>query len=281
MKNRSLLLVSTIIASILFMFSACVEDTNEKPTISVSIESGATYKVGSTVKFQIKVSSNEKLQELVVTANPTGASGTSNSTIPSSDDYSTTFVYDYVIPSSLKSGDNVTISFKVVDKVETNEETKTFTVGSNDVQFGTSTNSGKIYNANNPSSDYPSGWDLVSNEDKNGKASPSEVDMFNLTAAQGKFSYKWYSKNSTLYVNTSLDFNTATVNQAETAYNNGSPGGSNSSSSFSVSNGAIIVAKIRGTNEYAIIKITNIVDDGNDTNNDYIEFSYKKGTITK
>lgn len=101
-------------------------------------------------------------------------------------------------------------------------------------------------------------------------------DMSNTDAAGVVFTGSWEAKNSTNFVkDNSFDYDNATEEAARTAYNGGTQGKSVTNPQV----GDIYIAKLRGTDEYAVIKIT-VVDPtdttGGSGNPGKIEFDFKK-----
>ncbi len=102
-------------------------------------------------------------------------------------------------------------------------------------------------------------------------------DMENTDMAGSTFTGSWEAANTTMFVKapTSFDYDNATVESATATYTAGTP-------AAAVSNPAandIYVANLRGTNDYAVIKITNV--DPNDNtcncaNTGKISFDFKK-----
>ncbi len=96
--------------------------------------------------------------------------------------------------------------------------------------------------------------------------------MKNTSTVNDGWKNEWTSMNGTLFVKAnSYNYANATLEAAIAAYNAGTP-------SQTVTNPAandIYIAKLRGGNNYVVIKVTNVVETTND-NLDKIEFSYKK-----
>jgi len=118
-------------------------------------------------------------------------------------------------------------------------------------------------------------WNLVDNVSVSSPGPNSSKDMKNLnpTGNPYYFSCGWESLNNTLFViDNTFDYaNTFKQSIIRSAYLAGSP----SNTIDSVNIGDIIIAKIRGNDEYMAIKITNIGLTTSD-NLDFIEFEYKK-----
>lgn len=103
-----------------------------------------------------------------------------------------------------------------------------------------------------------------------------DKDMINMDLAGSAFTGSWTAGNSTMYVEASgFDYDGATVEAAETAYNNGTA----SASVNDPANGDIYIAKLRGNNIYAVIKIVDVDPDDNTCscgNTGKITFDFKK-----
>lgn len=119
-------------------------------------------------------------------------------------------------------------------------------------------------------------YDLVNNTTVAASGANSLKDMSNTDAAGDPFTGSWTAKNSTMFVKvSSFDYANATAQMAANAYNNGT-------ASASVADpivGDFYIAKLRGTSDYAVIKVTNV--DPNDNtcncgNKGKITFDYKK-----
>lgn len=99
-------------------------------------------------------------------------------------------------------------------------------------------------------------YDLVASQPIAGSGSsadPSKQDMKNTDAAGDIFSGSWTAANATLFVKSnSFDYDNATEAGAASAYADGTPG-PNINDPFV---GDIYIAKLRGTDDYAVIKVT-------------------------
>lgn len=119
-------------------------------------------------------------------------------------------------------------------------------------------------------------YDLVAGTTVAASGANSLKDMANTDAAGDPFTGSWEALNATMFVKAnSFDYANATVEAAAAAYANGT-------ASAAVSNPVandIYIAKLRGTNDYAVIKIT-AVDPADNTcncgNTGKISFDYKK-----
>lgn len=139
MKNLNVLFAFIMIASVA-IFSSCTSDDPESDPVKVTVtEVGSPdYTPGSTVSYQITVASNEELETFVISASTAGGTGSGiTSTDPATaltgtefekNLHSVTINYDYVIPTSLSEGSEITITFTATDKKTTDEGTGTITV---------------------------------------------------------------------------------------------------------------------------------------------------------
>lgn len=97
----------------------------------------------------------------------------------------------------------------------------------------------------------PGGFDLVKLEQRVVTDSDNDKDMENSDAAS-VFTGGWMAKNSTLFVKASgFDYSTGTIIDAKQIYASGTP----SASVLAPANGDMYIAKIRGMESYAVIKI--------------------------
>lgn len=198
-----------------------------------------------------------------------------------------------VLDSSFDSG-SVTRIFNLTAKNVVTTESFSFTIFDNDDQSAevsftittydpyqmTDIQNGIIYNAIGPHSGEV-GWDLVANTSVAITSSNNTIkDMMNQTTNITQ-NNNWVSGlqalNSTMYVETSASiYNNATTLIVPDAYTSGNP----VSEITNAAVGKYYIARLRGTNDYAVIKITDVyvttVNPPGDDNNDYIEFTYKK-----
>lgn len=297
MKNLSILLLATLMFTFMNVMTSCTDDDGEDivaDPLNITVEETGTptYTPGTTVNYSITITSGEKMKTLTVEIN--GAideaftkdlnNQTGTVTIPGG--------YDYMIPTSANPGDQISIVFKAEDKKTTDSDTKIITVVAEETPIA-GEHSGVIYHILGP---YQGAWDLVNDEgvSEGGSANRytgSNKDMINIENVDpGDFIHGWVAGNTTRFVKvTGFDYANATVEGAKAAYESGSPIGDHSYSAgdtgtgnpVMVSEGDIIVAKIRGNDEYAVIKIEAINDTGVEDNKDDITFSYKKASMTK
>lgn len=182
----------------------------------------------------------------------------------------------YVDYIEMSSGANIgltTWSFTVTDK-DGNTATATFTI---DVQnaatpLATVTMGGFFHIGGSLQGAY----DLVSGAVVAAAGADADKDMVNTDAAGDAFTGSWDAANATQYVKAnSFDYANATEEAATAAYAAGTASGT-------VTNPAqddIYIAKLRGADTYAAIKITSVDAANNDCacgNTGKVEFDFKK-----
>ncbi|MBI4646354.1 MAG: hypothetical protein HY738_07125 [Bacteroidia bacterium] len=139
------------------------------------------------------------------------------------------------------------------------------------------THTGVIWNLIGPNQ---GAWDLVANVGLSSGASSTLKDMKNTTTVASPapyiFNNEWTAMNTTLFVkNNSFDYiNTTLYSVVDAAYNAGSP----VSTVSNVAVNDIYIVKLRGTSDYAVLKVTNITLTSSD-NLDKIDFEYKKNFV--
>ncbi|OFY63550.1 MAG: hypothetical protein A3H98_14700 [Bacteroidetes bacterium RIFCSPLOWO2_02_FULL_36_8] len=137
-----------------------------------------------------------------------------------------------------------------------------------------------------------SGYDFLNDTIRYASAQDSVKDMINITFNSpynpadsnfhAVFAHGWKSLNGTLYVfaDSSIDFETATLEKAIAAFNKGTKKTQISFASLE----DIFVVKLRGKENYILMKITDVYDDfinkpdkdGNYYDCDYIGFRYRR-----
>lgn len=159
-----------------------------------------------------------------------------------------------------------------------NNESTTQTEYINTVVFLNEEHSGMIWNclsANNYA------WDLVQNVPRNITDADAGKDLANLTDSSYTFPpyyflNSWTALNSTLFKRANgLDYDYATLDAAIDAYSGGSVTYLPNPSATGLAMGDVYVARLRNTNDYVVIQITDVVWTDGD-NLDKIEFRYKK-----
>ncbi len=117
-------------------------------------------------------------------------------------------------------------------------------------------------------------WDLRNNQVQTfSKSVSSSCDLINVKSPDFSFRKEWQSENGTQFaLANSLNYHSKLcLENVKKCFSTSSP-----SSKVSFSNGSIIIAKLRGQDEFVVIKITEIKETSPEDNNDYIKFVYKK-----
>lgn len=259
--------------------SFTVNTVSQAPSISFITDAGytssdATVVIGTDFTAGITASkntnTNENLVRLLVTRDD-GVTEVLDSTF-SSGTVTRTFVFTAKNIVTTES-----FSFTIYDNND-KYASVSFTITTYDPYQMTETHTGTIYNALGAN---PAGWDLVSNNSLAYTSSNDDIkDMMNQTTVvtdNNNWVSGWEALNNTLYVETSASiYNNATTLNVPDAYSSGTPVSAITNAGI----GKYYVAKLRGGNDYAVIKITDVyvttVDLPYDDNNDYIEFEYKK-----
>lgn len=186
-------------------------------------------------------------------------------------DDSNNYDYELWIPSDA-GGTDITITFVATDK--RNNETSVDLI----IHVWNEYTNGIISNIQGPSS---SSWDLVENKKLITTDASSSKDISDKTSGStGDFlAGGWSAGANTKFVITDgFDYDNATKVSIKEEYENGDEATIISGSKLI--EGAVIIAKLRETEEYAVIKITEVYDDGKNGgtgyNSDYRKFSYKK-----
>jgi ribosomal protein S6E (S10) len=300
MKKSIFIPAILVLLSAIFMQS-CGDVLTTPPLINVSVVGTPTYAPGTTVQYQVAVSSsNGDLSTLTVqgtgSVNPASGSGV-NYTSPAAawdgsknqfvkGTASVTVFYDVKLGSDLANGTKFTLRFQITDaKAQTANQDIDVTVGggSSGTPMGTPVTGCQIYNY---LSALKSGWDMENDVQVSGTVAGK--DIWNDTQNQGQgwngtygFSPAiWTSSGTDVVPTTSLNYDSATLEQVKAAYDSGSKvqyyflDMSGTGTTFAV--------HIRGGNTYAILKITAIVGIQKSTpQDDYIQFDYKKATLAK
>jgi hypothetical protein len=124
-------------------------------------------------------------------------------------------------------------------------------------------------------------WDLVSNQPRALSEPDSSKDMINNSSLSTclppfNFSNSWIAGNQTRFKRANwYVYENASTQTAIDAYSGGTISHLPSATAQGLANGDIFIARLRGTNNYAVIRITNVEwTSGDDL--DKIEFTYKK-----
>ncbi len=257
----------------IFTLTSCDDDPKPAPTVTIlhsGVPATSAQLAPNTASYMLtgnaRASANFKSIKITLTYN--GATNTVKDILDfEKNDTVYTFMEEINLAGKNSAGSSVTITVSVTDQQD-QVGTGTLNIG-----FGSSetpmksSGSGMIYNWY---SSNASAWDLVNNRSRKAADSDSDKDMVNPSSTDWSFKKEWYSKNGTQFVkNNSFNYNNPTVEAAAAAFSGGS-------TSISVSQGDIIIAKLRGGSEYAVIKVTEIRETSIENNDDYIKFEYKK-----
>lgn len=121
-------------------------------------------------------------------------------------------------------------------------------------------------------------WDLVSNISVALSSPEDNKDMVNYTLAPGESPYYfyngWYASNETRFIRANfIDYQNAKLEDLVDVFSGSTIGPKVNVSSISEDD--VVIARLRNTSEYVVIKVTGITFTTND-DLDKIEFSYKK-----
>ena len=295
MKKLSYLLVAmTFVFSSAFLTSCFDEASESTLRMNVQETGSPSYEPGSSVPYEITVTSNKDIEGVTVNADDgeTSYTFTDDELEAGTVDSVTTLNYDYSIPESLADGEEVTLTFTATDEDKSVNSSASLTVV--DKTGLTTEEDGVIYHILGPDQ---GAWDLVANTgvSEGGTSNRylgSDKDMINRESVDGdaEFLNEFVAGNETRYVKANdFDYENATVEDAKATYEAASEvlgaaeeaGYDWNDFKYATANeGDVFVAKLRGNDEYAAIHITEVVNDANndgDTDDDsHIKFSYKK-----
>lgn len=271
-KILALALIATAIT-----FSSCKKDeeTPDGPTLTVtSSESSVWY--GDSIVFNYNITSNEKLELFTASSNLLG--DTDQEIDDFGGDHSTSGTVTFHIPTTgLSDGGSIVYSFYAEDKDgATYGDSKTITVSTSAPVTDTPMTDAQTGVINNLIGASQGAWDLVANAGVSSSGDAADKDIANTTTtgstAPETFETEWEALNATMFVmDAGFDYANATVEAATAAF----AAGTATATVSGVANGDVYVAKLRGGDDYAVIRITN-VDVTTDNNDDKIEFEYKK-----
>ena len=186
-----------------------------------------------------------------------------------------TYTYQAIVPTNAAKS-TIIVTFTAADtrKYETTVELELIV----ETPFEYERIGAIISNAQGPST---SAWNLVKDEGLFFNDPNINKDIAdNTSAGSGAFlKGGWTTGNATRFVVDSVfNYAKASVENATLAYENGEPKATLLNNDLAVGN--VIIAKIRGGEEFAVIEITDVFDDGVDggtgNNADYRKFNYKK-----
>jgi len=267
MKTLTALMAFTIFATV---FTGCKEDDPKvEPATVIAVTSptdGASQISGTTITLAFTANSDNGLKRVVVKfKSATGSEITKFDTLLTTQPTGFSFSRNYTVGSI--GSETYTIS--VTDKKD-NIETKSVNVKS--ITGFDAELFGKFYHILGTN---PGAFDLVRNEARIITDTDMDKDLVNNDGA-GVFTGGWIAKNSTMFVKAvGFNYNTGTSNDARNVYAAGSP---KSNIALPV-NGEIFIAKLRGTDTYAIIKIISndlMNDECGCSNKGKLTFNFKK-----
>lgn len=279
--NKIKVLMIAMLASA-FVFTGCSDDEEEDPSgPSMTVTpTEFTGWGGDTLTIDYAISSNEEITSLTVTPNTTELTSYTFDQSTLNGQFSATGTIEYILPdgSNWDDGDSFDIVFVAQDEDGGAEfpTSKTVTVTYDEPITSTpfdEEHTGEIWNIQGLEF---GAWDLVANVGLSVSASDDDKDMINTTTSQNPeiFVSGWTANNGTNFVDVSAagiayeDMDQEVVASAYAA-------GTAVTTVSDVEAGDIYIANLRGTGDYAVIRIDNVVITTTD-NNDKIEFTYKK-----
>lgn len=294
MKKINFLLLGFLFALIIGLTTSCSDDEGGDPVttdplkITVTEEDGATHYPGSDVVFTVNVTSSEKMQDVVVTPTNNGTPGAPQTFDLGNEKGSKTLSFTFSIPADAAMGSTIALEFVATDKQESKAASVSFVVSAPTTEVA----GGVVYHILGASQ---GAWDLVTNTGVSEGGSANRYlgenkDMINREPVAGKTAFlaEIVAGNETRFVkNNEFDYANATLEAALAAFAAGEPHGKgqtsmdpgdgslyNTHDPVAVATGDIFIAKIRGTEDYAVINITNV--SGTSSADGKIEFTYKK-----
>jgi len=273
MKVLNYLMAFVMIAS-MGIFASCTDDA-VAPTVEVALKGKPSFEKSTAVTYTVTAATTDE-EDFASSVAVTDASGkiSANANFASG---SSSVDVTVNIPADATAGMAFTLTFTVMtDKEGEGSATASFTVVANLVA-----SNGTIYHMLGAKA---GAWDLVKNVEKKSADAEADKDMKNTTTAattpdNGFFDAKWEAGNATRYVKvTGFDYATASYESAKAAY---AAGTAVAKLAAEVMTGDIFVAKLRGEEKYAVIKIEAVNRTPNNANGtfenlDNIVFSYKK-----
>lgn len=201
--------------------------------------------------------------------------GLGEDVIKTDNDYINYFRYNVRVPADA-GGTDVKVVFTVTD-TRGNESSEELLLHI-ETPFWTKVSNGIMSNSQGPSSNA---WDFISGNRKTSLDDKFEKDIVdNTSGADGNFSNGgWRGLNLTKFVLVpEYSYENASQETAKEAYDLGEE--LTRINGVDLIEGAIVIAKIRETESLAVIKITEVYDDGvnggTGNNSDYRKFIYKK-----
>lgn len=268
---KSLVLVALVAVA----FTSCKKDETTLPAPVITFTNNlneTTVAVGSNWTITGTISSEEGLTE-VKYFEVTNLGETQIGQAVTSFTNANSYAFQLTIPDI---DAQTVIKVMATDaKNQTTSKNYTIKVNTTGTPLSYENTSGVIWNIIGAN---PGAWDLVNNVAVIATGAESSKDMKNTTTVTTGWSNEWISgtNNNTLFVKANtFVYATGTSEDAASAYALGTP-------NTKVTNPAvndIYIAKLRGSTNYAVIKIISVVVTPSD-NLDKITFSYKKVTQT-
>jgi hypothetical protein len=260
-----------MVVALLGVMTSC-EETEDSEAITITIGSGAieTADVGDTISFDVSIVAEAKLETFEIRKGTATLETISDFANPESDVYE--FSYTVMAEDADKT---LEFAFIVTDK-KANEQTENYSVTINPIENPLSfENTGSILG--NKIGPDQSAWNLVDNVREAGSATS---DMQNPSISTGTTEEQWIkgwdAETSTRFVKSNdYNYEAASAESAATAYSNGTA----TDEVRNIEVGDIYIAKLRESNEYAVIKIVSIDDlITSGSHIEEIEFDYKKSS---
>lgn len=265
-----------MITAVALTFTACKKDEdddvtiNENPVLTLTAAGGTTVEAGSTVALTISVRANDNGDKLRTVS------------LTDPDDI-VLFLMEDVNETSL----DTTITFTASSTFETsvytlaagdkkdNIATKTISITTNS-GFDSEGLTGQIHHIFGA---LKGSYDLVNDVEVAAAESDSLKDMSNTDVNDATFTGSWTAKNDTKFVKSSTtDFSTATYSGIVSTYAALSAAATSSVSLPAADE--VYIAKLRGGEDYVLIKITSVdptfEDGGSAGDNGRLSFEYKK-----
>ncbi len=288
MKNFKLF--TLVMLATALVFSSCTKDEEEiaKPTIKfVGTDNSVEFDMlgaPHNADFFAKITAEAKIKEFTIKETITK----DNDEIASADyDVETTkkakgekaFDYNFkkmFTQANFTDAKKIEYLFTVTDKENQSVE-KRFTITKKVAAVTTplaNEVSGAIFNL---AGSEKGAWDLVADMAKALGDADADKDMANTTPNNDatNFRKEWEAKNATTFVKVmGMPYEQFDSEEAAKGYFM-SQMASASAKAENVAKGNVYVAKLRGEENYAVIKVTDIVETDGD-NNDKIVFTYKK-----
>lgn len=260
-----------LLSAVMFYWGCGPDEDPVPPTITVSPETTQDAWKGDTVNYSVVMGSNEELTSYTISPNIAGKNSDASISTTLTGNNST-ISYKYVVDSALVvEGNTVTITFTVTDKAsQTASASRVINITEKKIQLVQEADSGLVWNVSGPKK---GAWDLAGDSAVSASSSELVKDVKD-TSSPTTFTPSWIpgtGNNSTYVRTTTYDWDNATDVSARNAYNAGLA----KSTTGSLSVGDYVIVKIRGGNDYVVIKVVQ-VDVTTADNLDFVKFIYKK-----